>query len=247
MLATAEEVSALAALGRWDEALEVGARVGDLTEEMLSTIQDIGIAYARIYGARGETEMLERVRVASMPQLDSLDGQIRSAARATVAIAAQEQGRVDEAIDLLRDVVTAQDAYAQRFAFFEAGRAALTSGDEHELERLLGWVRAAPPNGASPLTRAVTEVLAGALASRRGDHAAAGELLDQGVKQLRALGHPFELGWALLERGGAMTRAGNLVEAAESLGDARQIFTRLRAELWIQRVDDVTESSAMRV
>jgi tetratricopeptide (TPR) repeat protein len=238
-LIAGDESLALLALGRWDEALEVAARVVELGAEELSGGLDISIFEARLYSARGQTEGLVTARDRSLPYVDSLDGQLRAASRIAVGIAAHEDGRPEEALDLLRDLGEGNEAYVHRFAFFEAGRAALASGRDAELEQMVTAIVDAPPGGTSPLSRALAQGFAGVLASRRGEHPEALVSLDAAVAWLREIGYPFELAWALLERGRALAAAGQDQEAGASLDEAREIYRRLRAEPWLRRADEV--------
>ncbi len=242
-----DESLALVALGRWDEALEVAARVAEVGGEDLATGLDASIGEARIYAARGQVDGVEAVRNRSLLYVDSPDGQLRGCARITGAIAAHEDGRHEEALELLRDLGKGNEAYWHRFGLFEAGRAALAADRDAELEQMVAAIVDAPPGETSPLSRALARGFTGVLASRRGEHPEALAGLDTAVAWLREIGDPFELAWALLERGRALVRAGQEAEAAGPLDEAREIYTRLRAEPWIRQVDEVLQAGPSRL
>jgi tetratricopeptide (TPR) repeat protein len=239
-----DESLALMALGKWDEALEAGTRISEVGGELLSATLEVAIGRAMIFAARGQREELAVICERSRPHVESADGQSRAAARVTLGIAALNDGRPEETLELVGDLGEGNQSYDDRFGFFLVGQAALASGRYDELERRTKAVLDGPPAASGPLSRALAQVLRGALASRRDEHSEAVAALDAGIAGIRELNHPFELAWALLERGRAQARAGSAAEAAESLDQAREIYVRLRAETWVSEVDNAIEPSA---
>jgi hypothetical protein len=175
-----------------------------------------------------------------------MDFQLRHGSQICLAIAEQEEGRPGKALALLHELARGANAYTIRYAFFEAGRALLATGGEAELERMLAATDELAPVDTSPLSRAVAQGFAAVLASRRDEHATALQGFDGAVAALREIGHPFELAWALLEQGTALVRAGRREDATRPFDEARDIYMRLRADPWIERVDRAAELEEVR-
>lgn len=132
-----------------------------------------------------------------------------------------------------------------RYAFFEAGRAVLALDNEAELERTLAVIGSLTPAQTPPAARGVALGFQAILASRHGNHDDAIAGFEPAIAGLRAIGQPFEVAWALLERGIALLRAGREDEAAGSLAEARGIYETLGAPRWIDRVDQVLERESV--
>lgn len=58
---------------------------------------------------------------------------------------------------------------------------------------------------------------------------------EEAVAGLRQLEMPFELGVALVEQGERLLEQQREAQATTALGEASAIFTRLRAERWLER------------
>jgi hypothetical protein len=72
--------------------------------------------------------------------------------------------------------------------------------------------------------------------------------VEQGFKSaaglFRELGMPFWLAVTLLEHGEWLAANGRAADAEPFLAEAREIFERLRARPWIERLDQVAVAAA---
>jgi hypothetical protein len=75
------------------------------------------------------------------------------------------------------------------------------------------------------------------LAARRGQSGQAEQNLKAASARFRELGLPFWLAVSLLELGEVLLAAGRDEEAAPPLVEAREIFERLEARPWLERLD----------
>jgi hypothetical protein len=103
---------------------------------------------------------------------------------------------------------------------------ALAVGRVSEAERLLAMVGNAQPGLVTPLLQAHLPRLRALVNRAKGtDGALVDADLTAAIEALRAFGLPFYLAEALLERG-----------SREDLDEANEIFTRLNATPWVEKV-----------
>jgi class 3 adenylate cyclase/tetratricopeptide (TPR) repeat protein len=243
---TGAKVSALAVLGRWDEAMGVVAALGIERAEYADIfyIADALIGLTRIATARGEEARLERADELIETGLASPDTQVRCSCAVARAIVAQARGRPEEAFDLARPLIDAEEIAARRYAYIEACQAAWRRGADSELTELVAHVDGLAPAEVVPSIRAHADRFAGLLASRRGEARPGIELLRQAAARLRELGYPFELGEIQLEVGEILSADGAAGEAEAPLAEAAAIFAELGAEQWLARVARAREAAA---
>jgi len=232
------KISTLAALGRWDEALEVAEGLGvDRAERgSIFYLSDALIGLARIRSARGDGAGLRRLGELIAEGIESGDAQIRSSCKAAKAIVAQAAGRPAEALGLARPLIDYAETTARRFAYAEACLAAWRLESESELAELIAHVDALPPARVVPSMRAHADRFTGLLAARRGEPAIGVERLRDAGARFREFGYPFELGEVLLETGEILRDDGRAGDAEPLLAEAGRIFRELRAEPWLERV-----------
>jgi class 3 adenylate cyclase/tetratricopeptide (TPR) repeat protein len=231
--------SARLGLGDWDEL-----PVYDAAElEQLGELMRRGIlpVLARVQAARGERGELELTLARADEIDDTINREFAGSKNAARAIALRALGRDREALEAALPVATDVDIPNEdrREAYLEAGLAALAIGDEQAVERLVDFVASLPQARRSPLLRAGAARFEGLLALRRDDAARAEELLALALRELRTIEAPFVLGQVLLDRGELLVGAGREDEAAPDLAEAADIFTRLRATPWLERVQAV--------
>jgi hypothetical protein len=123
-------------------------------------------------------------------------------------------------------------------ALVEGVEAALALGRLHDAEDLLAIVAAIPPGRQSPYLDAQAHRLRAKAADLRG-----GEDVEPGFKRaagmLRELEMPFWMAVTLLEQAEWLVRRDRAEDAKPLLDEAREIFERLEATPWIERVNVV--------
>jgi hypothetical protein len=117
-----------------------------------------------------------------------------------------------------------------------AAEAALALGDTDKLAELVASVDALPPGHGSHFLRAHSARFRAHLADRAGDAEGAHRLFRGAAGLYREIGTPLYLAIALLEHSEWLTREGRGDEATPFLSEARDIFERLEARPWLERV-----------
>ena len=220
----AERTYALFMLGRWDEA-RAGSE--EFTAEqivaggvMLSLLQ-VGV---EINVQRGELDEARRIFAMFEHLEESSDVQDRTVYLGSRACLRRAEGRLREAladgeatIETGRTLGVSFQAVKQ--GIVEALEAAFALGETARLEELLTSIESVPPGSRAPYLDAQARRFRARLAGgdRSGYEAAA--------RQFRELDLPFWLAVTLLEQGGAA-----------GLAEAREIFERLEAAPWLDRV-----------
>jgi tetratricopeptide (TPR) repeat protein len=232
--ALAEMSYPLYMLGRWDEAL---ASLESPTEEhtqsggvVLSLLQ----GPLEIYIARGQLEEARRLHSLFAHLEGSTDVQDRSsylAARATLNVA---EGRFAEALADADDAMAAAStlgfaAQAVKQAIVAGMEAATALGDTAKVEELVSSLEEAPPARRAPFLEGQALRFRARLAADEAGYNAADSLF-------RELGLPFWLAVVLLERAELLMVQDRAGDAEPLLAEAREIFERLDATVWLERV-----------
>jgi hypothetical protein len=147
----AQLISPLVALGRWDEAAQVGDAV--LTGQTDIDAMAVAAFLAPVAAARGDDAMLERCRALGADKLESTHVDQRVTAMLTLARDAVERGATGDALRLARAVLdektTAGEYVAEAYAL--SIEAAIELEDEAAIAALEAFVGALPPARATPL------------------------------------------------------------------------------------------------
>jgi class 3 adenylate cyclase/tetratricopeptide (TPR) repeat protein len=237
-------LGSLLALGRWEDAL---AR----SEEAKGAEELASLEYA----AFGLLEMLDlhirrgdlgeaRLLLESMSWAGSLeDWQLRAGyARARAEMLGAE-GRPDEALAAADEVLTTlaelgtglTNALVKR-ALVLAVEAALEVGNLDRADELLGMVREARPGQVKPWLRAQVARLASRMSAAAGEHEAVELGFEAAEAGFRDLSTPFDLAVALTEHAEWLVAQGRQDKAGPLRAEAQEVFERLQARPWLQRL-----------
>jgi len=247
----------LVGAGRWDEA-EAQA------EEALAAPELPSIAWAAAGLADLIPVFIHRGRLGqargfltALPGQDSDNPETRLAydlgharlsraeGNSAEALATAEQGLAAVAhLGLTRALV--------KQALVEAVEAALDVGEAAKAEELLGLVRRARPGQVTPFLRAHAARFASRLAALGGDAESVEPGFLAAEQGFRELGTPFDLAVTLLEHAEWLVARERTDEAEGLLAEAGEIFARLNATPWTERVElastrATTEPSIERV
>ena len=219
----AETTYVLSMLGRWDEALAVGEGFTqdqlDAGGVVLSLLQS-GI---EIHLQRGRPDEARRV-FSMFARLDgSTDVQDRSIFLAARAALHRAEGRQLEALTdgeaTIETAPTLGIAFQGiKWAIVEALEAALALGESTKVEELLTTIESIPPGSRPPYLDAQALRFRARIGGDPAGFRAA-------AARFRELGMPFWLGVTLLELG-----------EEPGVAEAREIFERLGATPWLDRV-----------
>jgi hypothetical protein len=121
----------------------------------------------------------------------------------------------------------------------EAAEAAFALGDDASVKDLLQEVQELRTGQVTPYLRAQATRLEGRRAVSRGEADAAEPGLKAAAGLFREIGMPFWLAVALLELGEWLLAQDRSEEAEPPLGESQEIFERLKAAPWLERLGQV--------
>jgi len=227
----AERTYPLLMLGRWDEAQTV---IDEFTPEQIDAgglLLSMFQSAVEVHVRRGELDEARRVFSLFSRLEESTDTQELSCYLGCRAALRRAEGQLREA---LTDGEAAIDAIrmsgglshqAAKQGFVEAAEAALALGESAKVEELVALVEAIPHATRPPFLDAQAKRFRARLGGDPSGHTAAAE-------QFRELSLPFWLAVTLLEQG-------ELTGDASLLVEAREIFERLEARPWLERLEAV--------
>jgi tetratricopeptide (TPR) repeat protein len=224
----AERTYPLSMLGRWDEAQTTSEEFtpeqfvsGGLMLSLLQSAVEIHIQRGELDDARRVFSMFSRLE-------ESTDVQERSCYLGSRAALRRAEGRPQEALADGEATIEAGrtlgiPAQAVKQGLVEAVEAALALGESAKVEELLAHVESVPPGSRPPYLDAQAKRFRARLGGDPSGYEAAAE-------RFRNLGLPFWLAVTLLEHG-------ELTGDESLLAEAREIFERLEARPWLERLE----------
>jgi tetratricopeptide (TPR) repeat protein len=230
------------ATGRWDDALLQWSEIPRLEElpAARSAAVELLMSVPALLVARGEQERASEV-VASYAGLErSSDLQESTAYQAARAVLLGSEGRFEEALESGRATLPGLAMLSPVFpgvkmGFAEAAGAALALGKLDVVEELLEISRGLGAGETSPWWLAQAPRIEAHLAVARGEDGVE-ERFERARTLFRGADIPFWLAVTSLEHGEWLTEAGRADEAAPLLQEAREIFERLGARPWLDRM-----------
>jgi class 3 adenylate cyclase/tetratricopeptide (TPR) repeat protein len=237
--ALSEMSFALTMLGRWGEALE---RLAEIPDDQVGT--DSGLMSAasgpvELYLHRGELETARRLLGRYEEIGRSAEVQAQSVFQAGLAAVRLAEGDLRGALAAGEQAVAGSEALGlteqgAKLGLFHALEAAVGLGETAKAEELISRVESEPSGLRPPLLDAAAHRARARLA---GDDPGADRRFSEAASVLRDLELPFHLAVVLLEHGEWLHARGRPDDAAPLLAEARDIFERLEATPWLQRVD----------
>jgi tetratricopeptide (TPR) repeat protein len=230
----AERTYPLFMLGRWDECLEA---TEEFTQEMLDAggvVLSLLTGGLEVYLHRGETEKAKRLFAMFSRIERSTDVQDQGSYFGALAALRHGEARLAEAVEAGQGTLEPARTLGPAFQGVKQGvmhalEAALELGDTPRAEELFRFVEELPP-GRRPR---FLEAHGHRLRAREGRDEAG---LRAAAAGFRELGLPFWLAVTLLEHG-------ELTGSEPSLREAGEIFARLRAVPWSQRMARAVEGT----
>jgi tetratricopeptide (TPR) repeat protein len=233
------------ALGEWEDVLETAdALPPDVIDDNRIAYNGFLCTIPSIRVRRGELDEAKKSHAIFADAETSDDMQERATAAAGAAIIARAEGRLEDA---LRDAESALEARSElgtgheaiKDAFVEGVEAAISLGRFEEAEAILSIAAAIPPGRQSPYLDAQSRRLRARISHVRGDAESVEPGYKRAVGMFRELETPFWLAVALLESAEWLADEGRTDDAKPLLDEARELFERLRARPWLERVDAV--------
>jgi class 3 adenylate cyclase/tetratricopeptide (TPR) repeat protein len=233
------EAGTLAALGEWDEAIALIEELKAIEgQSARNTILLSGFAQLQLH--RGGLEEARQVVEAVREQSEAFDLQFRVGLRTLDAEVLLAEGKFQEALAAGEEAIAARAQLgvdAMRWSLSTTLEAAFALGDSAKVDELLGIVEALPPGELLPLIHAVGTRFAARRSGLEGDAAAADAGYNAAAQLFREIEMPFELAQVELEHGEWLVGENRAEDAEPLLAEADEIFTRLRARPWLERVE----------
>jgi class 3 adenylate cyclase/tetratricopeptide (TPR) repeat protein len=234
------QVYPLFCLGQWDEMLELTAQ---LPEDKFSEQRTAFIGMSHVVAIsvhRGDVDEARRIleRFGQLPA--SPDLQDRSNFAVARAHLLQAQGKHADALAAAEEALRGRETFglgheAVKGAFGEAVAAAFALGDLDKVEELLAIVEGEVVGKRPPILQAQAIRTRARLAASRG-----GDSVEEGFREaaalFRELSVPFWTAVTLLEHGEWLLQQNRSDEATPLLLEARDVFGRLRARPWLDRI-----------
>ena len=243
---TTQSILTAISAGRWDQALEwaesaEGAREVAALEWVGAGRMDVVTLRVR----RGELGPARQLmdEFADMGTADNLE--LRAIYQRVLAELLRAEGRLEEALVAAEAAVAARERFGVTSTFVKRGlveavEAALGLGDTEKAEELLGIVGAARPGQVTPFLRAQVARLTARIAAAVDDVDSVEPGFAAAETGFRGIGVPFDLAVALLEHAEWLKAQGRAEEGETMLTEARDIFERLDAKPWVERVARMT-------
>lgn len=239
------------ALGRWDETVKM---MSELQPEWFSHTRAafnqgyvaFGVA-AHVHRGDLEAAAMHLKRFAELESSADVQDMTEFACGKSYLLLAE--GDAEGALRSAEEAISGQRALSQvdhrvKESFVTAVEAAFAMGDLPKVEELLDTVRSRPPGRRTPFLEAHALRLGARLSAVRGDGADVASGFKGAVGLFREMGIPFWMAVALLEYAEWLTGQDRTDEAAALLTEAREIFERLGARPWLERLQRVDQREA---
>lgn len=207
---------------------------------------------ARIQIDRGEADAA-RTLLAEVPaETETTDVQLRTMALWRRQLEAELEGRYDDATAAILDAVGAtgsadlMPAQAVAEALHDAATYATLTGDHAAALRLAARVETRPTIHVRSVDAQLNRLRANAAAAA-GDGEAAADGYAVALANARNLGFAYSLAPVLHDYGAWLVASGRAGEAAPLLAEARELFERMGAAVWLGRLDAIAPAAAMSV
>jgi tetratricopeptide (TPR) repeat protein len=234
-------------LGDWDAALRVAAECYSWHGRHVAVLSSLPWLFVQ----RGELGEARRA-LEKLAPLAARDGvQPRSLEAVARAVVRRAEGRAREALAAAEEVLARRASLGGRhgwvkLAFVEAVEAAFALDDLDRIAELLDEWELRSSEQRTPLVEAQEQRFAGRLAARRGEADAVEPSFVRATEIFREISFPFYVAVTLLERAEWLAGSGRSVDAGPLLDRAQEIFERLRAAPWLERVSQARPPSDER-
>ena len=231
-------------LGNWSELEVTDEEIVERLEAGTRARLDVISVLPSLYLNTGRLDRLqwlvERLPEASAEVQDTAGHALADAAHA------RAQGRLADALAKVDEVLAMQDELGFehpmfRLALVDSMETAYELGDLDSVARRLEEFRQRRPADQLPFGVGQARRFEALLAARSGDSERAEERFRAAAEMLREISARFYLGVVLLEHGEWLAEGGTADEAEPLLAEAREIFERLGAAPWLERLDAFAE------
>jgi class 3 adenylate cyclase/tetratricopeptide (TPR) repeat protein len=231
-------------LGNWEDLDLTDDRLDELVEGGVRARLDVFAIYPHVYLHRGQLEELRRL-IERMPKPSA---EVQDIAGHAVGLSAhaRAEGRHADALAHAERVLGMGDDLGyehpfNRLAFVDALEAALELGDLDSIRGRVEEFHRRRPADQLPFGVGQARRFEAHLAARAGEGDRAEAKFRAAAEILREIQARFYLACVLLEHGEWLMERGSADEAEPLLSEAREIFDRLGAAPWLERLDALAE------
>jgi class 3 adenylate cyclase/tetratricopeptide (TPR) repeat protein len=236
-------------LGDWDEIdIDLGELESGSWDALPWSLRlDISGIAVPINVARGRLDVAREI-MARVPTEQRAETQERAAIAHGRGALAFGEGKYDEAADWMAKAASTRGTIGSEHPFFKLGLAgaldgAVALGDPERPAELFELARQLSPGQRSPLIDAQLARYDAHVAARRSDAQTADRRFRNAAELLREVGARFMLAIVLLEHAEFLAGEDG-AEAEALLAEAREIFERLQAALWLERAEAAAPARA---
>ena len=231
--------------GDWDEALAMSSEL-----QQLGAASDDGVhlTAVRMHLERGERDAA-RERLTKLPEdRDTTDVQLRVAALWRKRFTAELEGRYGDALvataECLIDSADLMPSQAVSDSLRDAATYATLTGDHAAAVEFADGVEGLSSTLRSRAVESQLHRLRANAAAVGGDTDAAAHAYGIALANARNLGYVYWLGPVLHDYGAWLASTGRADEAAPLLAEARELFERMGARFWLERLDAIAPAPA---
>ena len=230
-------------LGEWDEALARFDETVQVSDAADDTVYATG---ARMLVERGEDDAA-RKHLARLPEERvTADIQLRLSALWRKRLMAELEGRYDDAmaatVECLIESSDLMPSQAVSDVIRDAATYATLSGDHAAALDVAARAEAVSATLRSRAVESQLHRLRANAAAAAGDVDAAADEYGLALANARNLGFAFGLAPVLYDYGSWLVSTGRDAEAVPLLSEARELFERMGARVWLRRLDAVAPS-----
>ena len=239
--AVLSELAYLAMMGgRWDEAVTIAGEVPLEEPGATEVAVLLPVAIAQIFVGRGAVTEARSFIERFAALRSSSDVQVRSIMGTADTLVLRAGSQLPEAISSAQEALAANlggpMSQMMKIASVEAVEGALTDGDVETATRYLGEIESLQPGELAPYLAAQADRLRARIAAVGGDITGADRGFRAAADGFRDLGVPYWMAVSLLEHAEVLVQFGRSDQADELLVEASDVFERLKATPWLDRV-----------
>ena len=236
----------LLGLGEWDQALATVDEIQDESgPDILKRWSLVSVLF--IFVHRGELAEARRRLAIQEEAYDPQEIQSVIFYRSNEAEVLLAEGKPQDALAAAEIALEGRAEHgmgAASGALEVALSAAFMLREEPKIEQLLAMLEEVPPGQRTPFLRALGARFGARREALHGDATTAEAGLAAAAKILREIERPFDLAVVLLEHAEWLASEGRVGEAEPLAAEAREIFERLRATPYLERLDRLPKGEA---
>jgi predicted ATPase/class 3 adenylate cyclase len=236
--------------GEWDAAFSLAEELLPMTETSLPAL---AVGYSSLSGAafvRGDDVLARRLLGFMSPHAESGDMQQQANAMYKEMQLAAMDGRAGETLDLaytdIKHLLATEFPSLAALALGVASTAAAAGGLGDRLASLADLFDSVPSASRARRVEAEVARARGLSAAAAGDDATAADQFATSLAAARNLGVVPLVGAILVDYGGWLAGRGRQDEAEPLLAEARELWERMGAVRWLERIDAIAPAAPAR-